>query len=819
MKSICTIIFLFILTLSVFAQDFHISGRVVDADTRQSLPFVNIVINDGTRGGTTDIDGKFSFGSSEEIKSLSLSYVGYEPLVFIPEGKENLLIKLKSSSYQLPEYVVFPTENPANRIINNAIANRDINDPEKLPAFSYTSYDKMIFTIEMDSLPMIDTLEIDTTKDSFRNFLKDHNIFMMETVSERNYMSPDKNYEHVIATKISGFKDPIFVFLLSQMQSNSFYYDRISISDKNYINPISKGSTSKYFFLLQDTIYPYPGDSVFVISFRPRINTNFDGLKGVISINSNKWAIQNVMAEPAKREGAFTMRIQQMYEYIDDRQWFPVQLNTEVLLNNVRVSDSSVSISTGLPDSLKMQIPFGKGTSYIRDINLNPDLHKRDFGNVEVEVDPNATHRNPDFWLGYRVDSLTDKEKNTYHYIDSIGKEANLDRMAKTFESLMTGKIPWGYVDLDINRFLNYNDYEGFTVGLGLHTNDRISQTFKVGGFVRYGFSDKVFKYGGDLGIVISHTADLGLRLMYMKDVTETGGVPYFDDEPKLSNPEYFRDFLISRMDKTEMYRASVGFRTLKFLNVDLSLAKVRKEVTNDYRYAVSSESVNVLFDRFDFTDVGIGFRYAYGEKFIKNMRKKISLGTKYPIFWFVYTRGISGFLNGDYDYNRYDVKIEKSFYTNYFGKTSLKLAAGYVDSDIPYTDLYNGNGAYRVFTLFAPNSFATMRMNEFLSNKYVAFFFTHDFGKLLYQSKHFKPEFAVATNVGFGWLDFTKSNTNIEYNTMEKGYYESGILINNLLNLRIYSLGIGGFYRYGPYGFKYGWDNVGAKFTLKFGF
>ncbi len=87
----------------------------------------------------------------------------------------------------------------------------------------------------------------------------------------------------------------------------------------------------------------------------------------------------------------------------------------------------------------------------------------------------------------------------------------------------------------------------------------------------------------------------------------------------------------------------------------------------------------------------------------LKTCGKRFPLGTKYPIFWFVYTRGISGFLNGDYDYNRYDVKIEKSFYTNYFGKTSLKLAAGYVDSDIPYTDLYNGNGAYRVFTLVCP--------------------------------------------------------------------------------------------------------------------
>jgi len=53
----------------------------------------------------------------------------------------------------------------------------------------------------------------------------------------------------------------------------------------------------------------------------------------------------------------------------------------------------------------------------------------------------------------------------------------------------------------------------------------------------------------------------------------------------------------------------------------------------------------------------------------------------------------------------------------------------------------------------------------------------------------------------------------------MDKGYYESGILINKLLNLRLYTLGVGVFYRYGPYTFKNGWDNVAGKFTLKFPF
>ena len=51
----------------------------------------------------------------------------------------------------------------------------------------------------------------------------------------------------------------------------------------------------------------------------------------------------------------------------------------------------------------------------------------------------------------------------------------------------------------------------------------------------------------------------------------------------------------------------------------------------------------------------------------------------------------------------------------------------------------------------------------------------------------------------------------------MEKGYYESGLMINNLLDLKIYSIGLGGLYRYGPYTFKKGWDNTGLKLTLKF--
>jgi hypothetical protein len=821
MLRLITLVVLVHCLCDVVAQTYVVSGRVMDADSRMALPFVNIVLNQSDQGGTTDIDGKFIFRSYEPIQFLRLSYVGYEPLIFpVTEKQTGIVIGLKKIEYELPEFVVYPTENPAHRIINNAIAFKNKNDPEKLSAFTYNAYDKMIFTLDPDSLSRIDTLFSDTASNEMRNFLDNHHLFIMESVVERKYKFPGNNEENVIATKVSGFKDPIFVFLISQWQSTSFYGDLIEIAGKKYVNPISAGSTKKYFFLLQDTLLYGRQDTVFVISYRPLLKTNFDGLKGTISINTRNWAIQNVIAEPAESGSFMTFRMEHLYEQMEGGTWFPVQINNVALLNQVIVGDSSVSIVMGtVKDTVGkriVSIPFGVGKRYIRDIDLNPELRNRNFGNAAVLVDPNANFKGESFWQGHRIDSLTLKELNTYRYIDSLGQAENFDRMAKSLESFLTGKIPWGYFNLALHRFLQYNSYEGLAPGLGIETSERLSQVFSAGGYFRYGLKDDAIKWGTNLNLELYHPADFGIGFSYMDDVLETGGVGYWDDNPSLLNPDYLRYLLVRDMDKVNEYRTSIRFRTLKYMNVIVGLNKTRKTVTNDYRYAIGNESVNVYFDRFDFTELVFGFRYAHREKFIKNMRKKISLGTNFPIVWFQFSRGIAGLLDGDFDYNRYDLKIEKSLRFKYLGTTTLKATAGYIDADIPHTNLFNGNGSYRSFTLFAPNSFGTMRMNEFLLSRYGALYFTHDFGKLLMKGGFIKPEFAIASSIGFGSLKYTESHHNIDYKTMEQGYYESGILINNLLNLRFYSIGLGAFYRYGPYAFDTFKENAAFKITLK---
>lgn len=802
-KYILILLLIFIFSAS-FSQTYKLKGKIIDTETKQPLAFVNLIINNGKYGGITDIDGVFSLTSKNEIKNLNISYVGYFSQFYtIQKNTQNIIIELKPRVINLAEVIILPGINPAHRIINNAIKNRELNDPEKIKSFSYTSYEKMFFTLDRDSAKTKSLNDTSSINNKMNKFLKTNNLFLIENVYNRKFMYPDKNYKKVVATKISGFKNPLFLFLLSEFQSFSFYKNMIHISDKNYVNPISTGSTKKYFFLIEDTTYT-KADTSFIISFRPKKNKNFDGLKGFITINTNKWAIENVIAKPQTEEVGLNIKIQQKYEFLNNSYWFPVQLNTDILFNNVSVEDST--------DAFKI---IAVGKTYIDKVVFNPKLVKKEFSNIEVEVDNDAYKRDNNYWNAFRKDSLSVKDKNTYHFIDSIGKAEHFDRYAKIMGTLVSGRIPFKYCDLNIDKITRYNQYEGLYLGIGAQTNESLSKNLILKGYYGYGFKDKKSKYGFNVSWLLDRKSHLKLSLSYSDDVAESGDINNFTESTSLINGDAVRNLFIKKMDKTLNQQINISFRTLKYLDVNLALDNTKK--TPGYSYLFKPENSNYLKSNFYFTDLSLGLRYAYNEKFVRSAHNDISLGTKYPILYFKYTKSLNNFLDGEFDYDRYDFQIKNSFYTKYFGRTSVLINAGYINGDVPYCNLYNGHGSYRFFNILATNSFSTMRMNEFVSNKYFALFLTHDFGKLLFKTPKFQPEFALVTNLAFGDLKNKNSHFGVDVKTLNKGYFESGLLINNLLNMQIYTLGVGAIYRYGPYGFDNFHDNISLKLTIKF--
>jgi hypothetical protein len=804
---IITCIFLFVLCTSNVIAQYQVEGKIIDSKTKEPLAFVNIVANNQTHGTTTGIDGNFRYQSSDPILTLSLSYVGYEALKVNIKNKQYLTIKLQKTSYELTEFKVLPGINPAHRIINKVVENRKLNNPEKSLNFKYESYSKMYFTALIDSAITNNPekiTELDTSDQKAIKWLDDHHIFMMESVTERKYKQPDKNYEKVTASRVSGLKNPTFSLLATQFQSFSFYNPTINVLDKAYLNPISINSINKYLFIIEDTTFSGL-DTVYIISFHPFKGKNIDALKGLLYINTDGFALQNVIAEPFVQDEGASIKIQQKYEKIEG-SWFPVQLNSNITFNNFQLNN------------FKM---MGIGKTYLKNIQINPEISKKEFSYIDTEIDIDATKKEEAFWDSYRKDTLSRKEKNTYHYIDSLGKAEHLDRKVKGLEALLTGKLKWGYINLDLNRFIYYNDYEGFRLGGGMHSNKNISKWFSIGGYGAYGLKDREVKYGGDVDFLIHPKNDISINLSASKDVEEPGMTSFYDLKTPLLSSAGNRVLYLSRMNIVEKIEGRFTFRTLRYLKVYLFANHENVAVTNNYYYNKNIDVNTTLYDQYyNFNTIGVQFRYAYKEKVIKTLSRKFAKPSPYPTIYAKIEQGVKEY-KGEYQYTRYTIRTEKKFRINNIGRPGFYVEAGWIDGEVPQHKLSSSIGAFRfnTFLIATENAFETMLPYEFFSDKYVSLHFRHSFGSLLLKVKKFEPEFIVTSSVGFGSLVNSELHGGVAFKTMEKGYYESGLVINKILNLNYSSFGVGAYYRYGPYKLSKASDNFTVKMSIGFSF
>lgn len=814
-KTVFIILFITLGSGIVKGQQETIKGTVTDESTREPLPFVNITFDGGRKGTVSQIDGNFEITLPSHTQKLVFSYVGYEPTyvdLTISPIIHHLNVKLKRKAINLNEVNIYRGENPAHRIIHKVIENRDRNNPEKMRSFSYTSYNKMYFTVLEDTLAkgnqlplLVDSLEKDTSELKLKKYLDKQHLFLIEFVSERNFKYPAKNHEKVTSSRVSGLTDPMFVLLATQMQSFSFYNEFFVLMDKRFVNPISQGSTSRYFFLLEDTLFTQNQDSIFVVSFRPRKGKNFDGLQGTLYINSNGYAIQNVLAAPISDNELFGLKIQQQYELIDNKQWFPTQLHTDILYKSVKVKTQSRSLYLA-----------AIGKTYFSHIKITPNTDSIKFSNIEMEVAPDATRKNSDYWNQYRYTPLTTKDSATYHLIDSVGKKMKLDQTMKAFEAIVYGNIPWGIFNIDYRKILGYNRYEGFRTGLGLATNQKLMNFASVGGFFTYGFNDKEFKYGLFTQLFPYWYSDTKLSLRYHNGLTETGKISFVDEGSVIKSSDFFREFYIRNFDKTIEKEVSFTFRALQHFKFNLFFNHSNKTF-NSLAFGIPAPPTPTYTQ--GFTEIGIQMKFAFNEKFMKTPRgMMVSMGTKYPILWFNYVKGIK-FGGGEFNYTKYESRLAKTFITKAFGKSQFVLKGAYAEGAIPLANLYIGQACYGNFGVDVENNFNTMRQGEFYSSEFLSIFFRQNFGNLLFSRPKFKPEIILATSAGWGKLKNPLLHEGVSFKTMEKGYYESGLLVNKLVSSLFVNMGFGVYYRWGNYSYDKTADNFSYKITLGYSF
>ncbi|TAJ11543.1 carboxypeptidase-like regulatory domain-containing protein [Marinilabiliaceae bacterium JC017] len=767
-----------------------ISGTITDATTKETIPFTNIVFNDGKSGTISDLDGRFSFNSTVAGDSVIFSCIGYDDeKVSIHQLMNQPDISLYPTTFNLSSIDVFPGKNPALEIMERVVANAPRHNPDQTTDYSCIIYHKMTFNFDMPSTP---TTQIDSLYHDFIDFNNKSYFILIESVSEKQHIMPDKNLERLISGRVSGFKDPALANIPAQIQPFLFYEKYIHLLNNEYLNPISKAGLNNYVFQLKDTLIDAAGDTLFYISFHPQKGKNFKGIKGAFHIHHPSYALKTVAAETSIDEARMKLSIRQNYQKINDTTWFPLQLESTLEM---------------IPGSSRNAIPYpiiGKGKSYVTAVNLSPTLDPKAFSNIQFK-DETSRKDAPEV-VNYRYEPLTAKDSSTYQMVDSMGQRYNVDALIKLQKSAIKGYIPWGHINIDIQKLLDFNDYEGFKLGLGLWTSEKISQHFSTGGYFVHGFKDKENKYGVGLNLTPFNDLESKIALSYKDDVNATGLIAFLDEFKALSS-ESFKRLTFETMDRTEEIAGYGEFRFLNYFKTRLGFKYA--EITPQLSYRFFDDPI-LLQSPFELYEGVVMLKWRHKETFSDTSFGRESKGSSWPAVWINYGYGEGTIDKASFSYNRYEAQMHQDFKLSPNTRTSLRLQATKISGSYPSTLLYSAMGSYKSFGLEIPYTFATMRLNEFAASEFAAAYFRHTIPLWINKPQKFKPEIILSTNVAFG-------NGPEVVNTLNKGYYESGIFFNNLLRQLFVKYGFSVHYRYGPYRLHKEIDNWAFKLGIEF--
>lgn len=407
-----------------------------------------------------------------------------------------------------------------------------------------------------------------------------------------------------------------------------------------------------------------------------------------------------------------------------------------------------------------------------------------------------------------KKDSIVEDVKETVSEISDAAVELNEEKK----HPLTTGYFPVGFFDIDLKTLVKYNNYESFRLGIGGLTNERLSEKYKLGGYVVYGFKDDAFKFSIGGSARVNKEKKAWINLYYTDDIKEIGTFDFLTDarvyslfEPRLIN--------ISQFYKYRQWQTSITSKLSPKILSEFRLSHSNVENIEDYYFI----NEGVAYKDYQLAEATFSFRISPKTNSFINEDGEEEFYDGLPKISAQVTQGFKGIAGSDFNYTKFGLKLDYLIKREDLSSTNILLEGNLAIGDVPLTHLFhaypnqpNKDEVLQRFSVAGVKSFETMYFGEFYSDKLTTLHIKHNLRRFKLAEK-WKPELVFITRHAWGDMAKTSNASGLPFNTLDKLYNESGFEINKIL----FGFGLSAAYRYGYYHLPDFADNISFKFTF----
>jgi len=657
MRFVVTIFLSTIFSSFADAQSHTVFGKIMNTKL-EPLAFASVEVSGLKRGAISKEDGTFSLKLEDGKYDLAITMIGYKAqmvTVIIEKTNVEKNIILDNDDSQGLNEVVIKGKDQAEEIIRNVIRHKD----EIISAHGAYSCDLYIKAVEQDSVIGKIKIAKKDSADTINNDLK--RMAMTEVALRYDYESPDRTKEERIG--VTRGRKAAGLFYLSTTDGDFNFYNNLvkvpAVSEVPILSPVSYSGLIAYKFKTLSVIN-VNGRKQFVIGVRPRQLSNAT-LEGEITIEDSSWAILHTKFSFPKYhlpEYDF-FEVEQHYNFVDDTAWM---ITKQTFIYFSKAGRKTVS---------------GTTTVSYKNFQFHKVFDKKYFGPEVSATAQSAYEQDSSFWERTRTVPLSQKELRYFRYKDSIYTVTHTNAYLDSMDEVMN-KITWKKMFFTGFAFNNHDKERHWFVP----PVTAVFQPFQFGGS-RISASFQFAKtYPSKKSISLWNNVSYGIR---NKDIN--GSIRF----TKLYNPfnrSYYHitlernfqyifqgDAWINMLKRSNIYlNNGLGFgQSFEMLNglylfTDLNVAfrrsvsnyKTNPEVDSLFgdiltnNRAVSFEPYNALYAQ-------VRLEYTPHQRYIREPKEKIILGSKWPSFYTTWRKGIPGVMNSkvDFDYLEFGINQE----------------------------------------------------------------------------------------------------------------------------------------------------------------